>query len=261
EALLYGKRTLQEKDSGQPYNVILSWLCCVQRQAVLQLSLQKLCCFPPHAETALVRRVLIANTLRLLRDELGQQGALPEAPGLSEAVEGSRREEPLSQGEGSLTPAWVLEQDGEDLFSAVTAMGGLCPAACLPSCSSSSVPQHEPQHTGSRIDVPAAETSQKESQVHTGTTGPTLCEPHMDSSHHTHFCSPTPLSVVPSPSSSSFLPDLSLDDFLVSDLDNFLCEFNACGSNLSPTPSSTPKLFPMGTDDIMEHIMEVLVGS
>ncbi|XP_076845446.1 SERTA domain-containing protein 2 isoform X2 [Brachyhypopomus gauderio] len=284
------------------------WLCCVQRQVVLQLSLQKLCCSAPHAETALVRRVLIANTLRLLRDELGQQGA-PLGP--SGTAEGSREAEPQSRGEGTLTPAWVLEQDGEaflsrhcnhdlsppfvggtpppssltpdsfswalaeieDLFSAAAATGDYatpptCPlSASSPSSSSISQPEHRhPLDPGSKLTVPATQTSEKQTRISSGAIGPAPCEPHLDSSHHANLCSPapfvvnhTPLSIMPP--SSSFLPDLSLDDFLFSDLDNFLCEFNPCSSNLSPTPNPSPKVTSMVTDDIMEHIMEVLVGS
>ncbi|KAL7857914.1 hypothetical protein AOLI_G00180160 [Acnodon oligacanthus] len=156
----------------------------------------KLC---SHVETALLRRVLITNKLKPIQQELSQQGALIMTQTQSGDTEVSWG--PGVGTKGSLTPAWVLEQDGE-LFSL-----------------HSSVPAHL---------------------------------------------------------ASIFLPELSLDDFLFSDINNFLCELNPCGPNPGLAQgSSSSKVVPMVTDNLrrltnqpfntdlnkLDKIMEVLVGS
>ncbi|KAL7857917.1 hypothetical protein AOLI_G00180190 [Acnodon oligacanthus] len=75
---------------------------------------------------------------------------------------------------------------------------------------------------------------------------------------------------------SIFLPELSLDDFLFSDINNFLCELNPGGPNPGLAQgSSSSKVVPMVTDDLgrltnqpfntdlneLDKIMEVLAGS
>uniref|UniRef100_A0AAR2LHY4 SERTA domain-containing protein n=1 Tax=Pygocentrus nattereri TaxID=42514 RepID=A0AAR2LHY4_PYGNA len=208
----------------------------LQRETVLQLSLQKLC---SHVETALVRRVLITNTLRSIQQELSQQGAL----------------------------IMTQTHNGELLFSlhsSIPAHSDLCPtltvaASSTPFSTSLSVAQPDLQcssNKNGRLSFPAVEMSEKEAQIHTGSNGP------CDSAHL---------------SSSIFLPELSLDDFLFSDIDNFLCDLNPCGPNPGLAQgSSSSKVVSMVTDDLLrsltnqpfktdlnelDHIMEVLVGS
>lgn len=245
------KRTLEPEDEPetQPKKAAVwaesptaySW----QRQTVLQLSLQKLCHVP-----SLGRRVLITNTLRLIQGEISHQGALHSSPSAEDCQKFSQH-----QALGvSLTPAWVLEQDGEPDFSPESLVSTKADITEANAFSSSSL---------SELDTHRVE---KETPMQT------VClESHLDLSH-------TPLQVNPSLPSAypAFLPDLSLDDFLFSDLDNFLCELNPCALNLSPGPGSQSKVVSMVTDDLMrsltnqpfrtdlnelEHIMEVLVGS
>ncbi|KAI5607395.1 SERTA domain-containing protein 2 [Silurus asotus] len=201
-------------------STVYSW----QRQTVLQLSLQKLC----HVPT-LGRRVLITNTLRLIQEEIGHQGALRPTP----VPEDRQRLSQHHVVEVSLTPAWVLEQDDKPDF-----------------CPKNTFSPTLPQTGDASAETP---TQSLESYLQ-----PTLSQ--------------TPSPVTP----AALLPDLSLDDFLFSDLDNFLCEFNPCTLSLSPTPASQSKVVSMVTDDFvrtltnqpfktdmneLEHIMEVLVGS
>ncbi|KAL7845364.1 hypothetical protein AOLI_G00235560 [Acnodon oligacanthus] len=283
------KRKLQSEDEDEKEPKVVAILAdphpaySLQRETVLQLSLQKLC---SHVETALVRRVLITNMLRSIQQELSQQGALIMTQTQSGATEVSWG--PGVGAEGSLTPAWVLEQDGELLFSlhssvpahsassinrsspkdsfstALAEIEDLCPtltvaANSIPFSASSSIAQpdlHCSSNKNGRLSFSAVETSEKEAQIHTGSNGP------CDSAHL---------------SSSIFLPELSLDDFLFSDIDNFLCELNPCGPNPGLAQgSSSSKVVSMVTDDLMrsltnqpfrtdlnelDHIMEVLVGS
>lgn len=244
------KRTLEPEDEDEPdtqpkmaavwaeSSTAYSW----QRQTILQLSLQKLC----HV-LSLGRRVLITNTLRLIQEEIRHQGALRPSPPVED-----RQTFPQHQAlEVSLTPAWVLEQDGEpdlspDFF--ISQKDGFISE--LPEINETSTMSAS---TLSELD---ANRIKKETPMQT------IClESHLD--------------LNPS-SCPAFLPELSLDDFLFSDLDNFLCELNPCTLNLSPGLGSQSKVVSMVTDDLvrsltnqpfktdlneLEHIMEVLVGS
>lgn len=247
----------------------------VQREALMQLSLQKLC---GHVETALVRRVLITNMLRHIQLELSQQGALILTESGAPELGQCRGVSP----EGSLTPAWVLEQDGELLFSlhssvpanssssrasekdgfstALAEIEDLCPTLftsgpSFPTFSCAAEP-HLSSNKNGRAGLSGAEPSERQTEIHTGSGG--TC----DSAHSPGLIC---------------LPELSLDDFLFSDIDNFLCELNPCG--LSPNPaqgSASSRVVSMVTDDLvrsltnqpfktdlneLDHIMEVLVGS
>lgn len=251
------KRTLEPEDEDKPDTqpkMAAVWaesstLYSRQRQTVLQLSLQKLCHVP-----SLGRRVLITNTLRLIQDEIGHQGALRPSPP-AEDIQRFSQHQAL---EVSLTPAWVLEQDGEPDFSPDSSVspedGFASTLAEIDEASAFSSPS---------LPEPDTNTIEKETPMQT------IClESHLD------FARPT-VSHTPSPT-PPFLPDLSLDDFLFSDLDNFLCELNPCTLNLSPSPGSQSKVVSMVTDELvrsltnqpfktdlneLEHIMEVLVGS
>ncbi|XP_066516825.1 SERTA domain-containing protein 2 [Hoplias malabaricus] len=268
------KRKLQVEDEDdevekQPKVAALSDAqYSLQRETVLHLSLQKLC---TQVQTALVRRVLITNTLRLI-----QQGPL---------VSAQTQRGIGADAEGSLTPAWALEQDGELLFSlhssvpapssssaegpsakdgfstALAEIEDLCPSlltsdnsTCSSVTTASFTPQTNPQGSPTQthiLGVPASEALDKETALSSGV---------FDSS------------------GSISLPELSLDDFLFSDIDNFLCELNPCGPNpgLAQGSSSSSKVVSMVTDDLLrsltnqpfktdlnelDHIMEVLVGS
>ncbi|XP_017312589.1 SERTA domain-containing protein 2 [Ictalurus punctatus] len=251
------KRTLEPEDEDKPDTqpkMAAVWaesstLYSRQRQTVLQLSLQKLCHVP-----SLGRRVLITNTLRLIQDEIGHQGAPRPSPP-AEDIQRFSQHQVL---EVSLTPAWVLEQDGEPDFSPDSSVspedGFASTLAEIDEASAFSSPS---------LPEPDTNTIEKETPMQT------IClESHLD------FVRPT-VSHTPSPT-PPFLPDLSLDDFLFSDLDNFLCELNPCTLNLSPSPGSQSKVVSMVTDELvrsltnqpfktdlneLEHIMEVLVGS
>ncbi|XP_072513722.1 SERTA domain-containing protein 2 [Salminus brasiliensis] len=248
----------------------------LQRQAVLQLSLQKLCA---QVETALVRRVLITNMLKYIQQELSQQGALIMPQTSSAAAEVSHGNRVDAEGSSQLTPAWVLEQDGElflslqssvpsrpsqkDSFSSALAeIEDLCPtvtdpAASTPSLIAQLAPPECFSDRSSKLSSQTSELSEKQTPTHPGSNG--LCE------------------YVPT-SSPVCLPELSLDDFLFSDIDSFLCELNACGQNASLTQGSPApsRVVSMVTDDFMrsltgqpfktdlnelDHIMELLVGS
>lgn len=225
------KRTLEPEDEDEPETqpkMAAVWsesstAYSRQRQTVLQLSLQKLCHVP-----SLGRRVLITNTLRLIQEEISHQGVPRLSPPEEEEDTGVKY--PQHQAlEVSLTPAWVLEQDGD------------------------------PESSLADIDPTGISTSELEmDRLGRDAPAQSVC---LES-----FSSPCP----------GFLPDLSLDDFLFSDLDNFLCEFNPCALNLTPSPASQSKVVSMVTDDLvrsltnqpfktdlneLEHIMEVLVGS
>lgn len=241
------KRTLEPEDEDEPdtqpkmasvwaeSSTAYSW----QRQTVLQLSLQKLCHVP-----SLGRRVLITNTLRLIQEEISHQGALRPSPPAEDCQKFSQHQAL----EVSLTPAWVLEQDCEPDFAPDSSM--------LPKDGfASALPEIDETSASSVL----SDRTEKETPMQT------VClESHLDPSH-------TPFPVNPPLPSScpAFLPELSLDDFLFSDLDNFLCELN-------PGPGSQSKVVSMVTDDLvrsltnqpfktdlneLEHIMEVLVGS
>ncbi|KAK3510360.1 hypothetical protein QTP70_005657 [Hemibagrus guttatus] len=248
------RRTLESEDEDEPEprpkmaavwaesSTAYSW----QRQTVLQLSLQKLCHVP-----SLGRRVLITNTLRLIQEEISHQGAPRPSPPAEDRQKLSQRQAL----EVSLTPAWVLEQDAEPDFSPKDGFNSTLAEIHETSASSSS-----------SLSELEANRTEKESPMQT------IClESHLD------FAQPS-LNHAPSLPSScpAFLPDLSLDDFLFSDLDNFLCELNPCTLNLSPSPGSQSKVVSMVTDDLvrsltnqpfrtdlndLEHLMEVLVGS
>lgn len=256
------KRTLEPEDEDEPEtqnkmaalwaesSTAYSW----QRQMVLRLSLQKLCHVP-----SLDRRVLITNTLRLIQEEISHQGAPRPCPASRETdLQTFSQHQAL---EVSLTPAWVLEQDGEPDFSpdfGISQKDGFAVALAeideASACSPSSL---------SELGVSGVE---KETPMQT------VClESHLDLSHAPSLVNPSFQSPCP-----AFLPDLSLDDFLFSDLDNFLCELNPCTLNLSPSPGSQSKVVSMVTEDLvrsltnqpfktdlndLEHIMEVLVGS
>lgn len=256
------KRTLEPEDEDEPETqpkmasvwaescTAYSW----QRQAVLQLSLQKLCHVP-----SLGRRVLITNTLRLIQEEIGHQGAPRPSPPAADSQKGPQ---PQTL-EVTLTPAWVLEQDVEPDLSQkdgfISALAEIDKASASSSSSSSSLSELETNRT------------EKEALMQT------IClESHLDFTESS--LSHTPFSLNPSLPSSypAILPDLSLDDFLFSDLDNFLCELNPCTLNLNSSPNSQSKVVSMVTDDLLrsltnqpfktdlnelEHIMEVLVGS
>lgn len=240
------KRTLEPEDEDQPdtqpkmasvwaeSSTAYSW----QRQTVLQLSLQKLCHVP-----SLGRRVLITNTLRLIQDEISHQGALRSSPPVEDCQEFSHQSL-----EVSLTPAWVLEQDGEPVLSPDSSFSpkdGFISALA------------EIEET-STFSASTLDTNRVKKET-----------PMQIACHGSH------LDLNPS-SCPAFLPELSLDDFLFSDLDNFLCELNPCTLNLSPSLGSQSKVVSMVTDDLvrsltnqpfktdlneLEHIMEVLVGS
>lgn len=254
------KRTLEPEDEDEPdtqpkmaavwaeSSTAYSW----QRQMVLQLSLQKLCHVP-----SLGRRVLITNTLRLIQEEISHQGALRLSPP-SEDWQKFSQHHALGV---SLTPAWVLEQDSEPDFSLDSSIspkdGFVLTSAEINEASTFSLSSLSELNTNRIEKHPPMQAVCLESPL--------------DVSH-------TPIPVNPSLPSScpAFPPDLSLDDFLFSDLDNFLCELNPCTLNLSPSPGSQSKVVSMVTDDLMrsltnqpfktdlnelEHIMEVLVGS
>lgn len=255
------KRTLEPEDKDEPNtqpkmaavwaesSMAYSW----QRQTVLQLSLQKLCHVP-----SLGRRVLITNTLRLIQEEISHQGApCPRPP-----AEQSQKFPQHQALEVSLTPAWVLEQDGEPDFSpdaSISPKDGF--ASTLPEL-------NEPNTSSSSLSELGTNGIEKETPMQT------IClEPHFDFVQPTLNHTSSPIHPSPCP---AILPDLSLDDFLFSDLDNFLCELNPCTLNLSPGQGSQSKVVSMATDDLMrsltnqplktdlnelEHIMEVLVGS
>ncbi|XP_007229598.3 SERTA domain-containing protein 2 [Astyanax mexicanus] len=255
----------------------------VQRQAVLQLSLQKLCA---QVETALLRRVLITNTLRHVQQELSKQGAPSIAPAAGADATGVDCGSGVEV-EGSLTPAWVLEQDGELFFSlqssvpahsstslsrayqkdsfstALAEIEDLCPTLTSLDTSTSMSSSSTSSSTSSISSLSLSslitqlDPQQKQTQIPTGLNW--SCD---------YATSYSPVC----------LPELSLDDFLFSDIDNFLCELNACSQNSSLTlPSgSTPSKVVSITDDFMrslsgqhlkpdlnelDHIMEVLVGS
>lgn len=219
-----------------------------QRQAVLQLSLQKLCHVP-----SLGRRVLITNTLRLIQEDI----SLQEAPHSSRPMEVRQK---FPQHQVSLTPAWVLEQDTEPDLSLKDNLTWALPEIDEASVSSlSSFSELETNRTEKK-SLTQNIFLKSQSDITQPTLGHTL-SPVISSS-----VSPCP----------ALLPELSLDDFLFSDLDNFLCELNPCTLNLSPSPSAQSKVVSMVTDDLvrsltnqpfktdlneLEHIMEVLVGS
>ncbi|MCJ8748203.1 hypothetical protein PDJAM_G00162020 [Pangasius djambal] len=245
------KRTLEPEDTDEPdtqpkmaavwaeSSTAYSW----QRQMVLQLSLQKLCHVP-----SLGRRVLITNTLRLIQEEISHQEAPPRPCPPAEDSQKFSQHQALDV---SLTPAWVLEQDGEPDFSPDSFIS---PKDGFASSSSALL----------ELDANRIERE-------------TIClESHLDFAQPT--LSHTPSAINPSYPSSCpmFLPDPSLDDFLLSDLDNYLCDLKPCTLNLSPSLGSQSKVVSMVTDDLMrsltnqpfktdlnelEHIMEVLVGS
>ncbi|XP_058236730.1 SERTA domain-containing protein 2 [Hemibagrus wyckioides] len=247
------KRTLEPEDEDEPEpkmaalwaesSTPYSW----QRQTVLQLSLQKLC----HV-LSLGRRVLITNTLRLVQEEISHQGAPRPSPPAEERQKPPQRQAP----EVSLTPAWVLEQDAEPDFSPKDGF-------------ISTLEEIHGTGASSSFSVSELEANSTEKE----TPMQTIClESHLD------FAQPSLNYINPSLplSCPAFLPDLSLDDFLFSDLDNFLCELNPCTLNLSPGPGSQSKVVSMVTDDLvrsltnqpfktdlndLEHLMEVLVGS
>ncbi|KAL7857926.1 hypothetical protein AOLI_G00180280 [Acnodon oligacanthus] len=173
----------------------------------------KLC---SHVETALLRRVLITNTLKPIQQELSQQGALI----LTQTQSGDAEWRPILPLFLHLRPS--LNQTFNALLTKI-------------------------------VDI--YQISEKEAQIYTVSNGP------CDSAHL---------------SSSIFLPELSLDDFLFSDINNFLCELNPCGPNPGLAQgSSSSKVVPMVTDDLrrltnqpfntdlneLDKIMEVLVGS
>lgn len=260
------KRTLEPEDEDEPNtqpkmaavwaesSMAYSW----QRQTVLQLSLQKLCRVP-----SLGRRVLITNTLRLIQEEISHQGTPCPSPPAKESQIFSQHQAL----EVSLTPAWVLEQDGEPDFSldsSISPKDGF--ALTLPEIDEASASSSS---SLSELDINGIE---KETPMQT------IClEPHLDFVQPILSHTPSPINPSLPPSSCpAILPDLSLDDFLFSDLDNFLCELNPCTLNLSPSQGSQSKVVSMVTDDLMrsltnqpfktdlnelEHIMEVLVGS
>ncbi|XP_060716546.1 SERTA domain-containing protein 2 [Tachysurus vachellii] len=254
------KRTLEPEDEDEPdtqpkmaavwaeSSTAYSW----QRQTVLQLSLQKLCHVP-----CLGRRVLITNMLRLIQGEISHQGAPRPSPPADDC-----QKLPQHQAlEVSLTPAWVLEQDVEPDFSPKD--GFISTLAELDETHASS--------SSSTLSESETNRTEKETPMQT-----IFLESHLDFTQPT--LSHTPSLVNPSLPSScpAFLPELSLDDFLFSDLDNFLCELNPCTLNLSSSSGSQSKVVSMVTDDLvrsltnqpfktdlndLEHIMEVLVGS
>ncbi|TSK18082.1 SERTA domain-containing protein 2 [Bagarius yarrelli] len=248
------KRTLEPKDQhkDEPYiqpkmaaiwaesSTAYSW----QRQTVLQLSLQKLCHVP-----SLGRRVLITNTLRLIQEEISHQ----EAPHPSHPTEDRHK---LTQHQVSLTPAWVLEQDVE-------------PDLSLKDNFTSALPEMD---EGSIFSL----SSFSELEKNTTLKQNVCLKSYSDYTHPTLSHTLSPVNSSHFSSCPAFLPELSLDDFLFSDLDNFLCELNPGTFSLSPSPSSQSKVVSMVTDDLvrsltnqpfktdlndLEHIMEVLVGS
>lgn len=229
------------------------WL---QRQTVLNLSLLKLHSHPGHTEPGLARRVLITNTLRHIQDELrGEEGVL-----LPPSV--SRPQPPSSP-------------TVKDSFTAALAeIEALCPTVGITALFSTLTSDQDVPDVTSPDLVNSGELRHPDpdlSEMHSSVDA--ISDSAQPASSHTPSC----------------LADFSLDDFLFTEIDNFLFDNTPCSSSLSAT-SGTSRVVSMVTDDLvktltgygtggtsqsalptnqtfkldlneLDHIMEVLVGS
>lgn len=237
------KRKLEQEEEDGVMKMEASHTCYwFQRQTVLNLSLLKLHTRPGHGEPDLARRVLITNTLRHIQDEL-------------------RGEECVSRPQTPSSPVM------KDSFStALAEIEALCPTVGITALFSTS-----------DQDVPDI-TSGTDSDNSGELRDPDLSEMHsiVDSSNSLSDSAPFTSSHAP-----SCLTDFSLDDFLFTEIDNFLFDSTPCSSSLSvsmvtddlvktlagygnggTSQSALPsnQTFKLDLNEL-DHIMEVLVGS
>lgn len=236
------KRKLEQEEENGVMKMEASSTCYwFQRQTVLNLSLLKLHTRPGHGEPDLARRVLITNTLRHIQDEL-------------------RGEEFVSRPQ---TPSSPVIKDS--FSTALAEIEALCPTVGITALFSTS-----------DQDVP---------DITSGTDSGELRDPDPDLSEmHSMVDSSISLSdsaLFTSSHAPSYLADFSLDDFLFTEIDNFLFDSTPCTSSLSvsmvtddlvktlagygnggTSQSALPsnQAFRLDLNEL-DHIMEVLVGS
>ncbi|XP_030634763.1 SERTA domain-containing protein 2 [Chanos chanos] len=275
----------------------------LQRQKVFNLSLLKLCSTPALTDPGLERRVLITNTLRLLQEEFKQEGealspplntppsvTLPHLPEEGREPPSGFGNSPFSTPEASLTPAYVLEEDGHvlltlqssgganqphstsrpqnssvvsrDSFSAaLSEIEGLCPVAMTmmnsspPLSSAATSSLSPPPFSSPGSSVGADESAGSSPSNAEGFVAESPSESSSDSSPRLSLTDPAPLSHDPPTSSACPSPFPNLLTDLA--FDDFLfsdIDGFTCDFNPCGSPLGSGSVVSMVTDDLVRTL-------